>query len=51
MVGQALKNLPHPRYAQVQSGGVWAPAIRFHGGKYWIFFPTPDEGICVVTAD
>jgi beta-xylosidase len=52
LVGHALKNLPHPRYAQVQPGcGVWAPAIRFHGGKYWIFFPTPDEGIYVVTAD
>jgi len=48
----ALKNLPHPRYAEVQPGcGVWAPALRFHAGKFWIFFPTPDEGIYVVTAD
>ena len=52
IVGHALKNLPHPRYEMVQPGcGVWAPAIRFHVGKFWIFFPTPDEGIYVVTAD
>jgi beta-xylosidase len=52
LIGHALKNLPHPRYAEVQPGcGVWAPAFRFHAGKFWIFFPTPDEGIYVVTAD
>jgi beta-xylosidase len=52
IIGHALKNLPHPRYAEVQPGcGVWAPSIRFHDGKFWIIFPTPDEGIYVTTAD
>jgi beta-xylosidase len=52
LIGHAIKNLPHARYAEVQPGcGVWAPAIRFHAGKFWIFFPTPDEGIYVVTAE
>lgn len=52
LIGHALKNLPDVRYDQVQPGcGVWAPAIRFHAGKFWIFFPTPDEGIYVVTAE
>jgi len=52
IIAHALNNLPHPRYAKVQPGcGVWAPAIRFHAGKFWIFFPMPDEGIYVVTAD
>jgi beta-xylosidase len=52
IIGHALKNLPHPRYAEVQPGcGVWAPAIRFHAGKFWIFFPMPDEGIYLVTAE
>ncbi|HEX3626289.1 MAG TPA: glycoside hydrolase 43 family protein [Verrucomicrobiae bacterium] len=51
IIGHALENLPHPRYARVQPGcGVWAPAMRFHAGKFWIFFPMPDEGIYVVTA-
>ena len=52
IIGHALKNLPHSRYAEVQPGcGVWAPAMRFHAGKFWIFFPMPDEGIYVTTAD
>src|SRR5947207_2261260 len=51
IINHAVKNLPHPRYAEVQPGcGVWAPAMRFHAGKFWIFFPTPDEGIYVTTA-
>jgi len=52
IINHAVKNLPHPRYAGVQPGcGVWAPAIRFHAGKFWIFFPMPDEGIYVTTAN
>ena len=51
LINHAVKNLPHPRYAEVQPGcGVWAPAIRHHAGKFWIFFPMPDEGIYVTTA-
>ena len=51
LVSHALKQLPHPRYAEVQHGqGVWAPSIRHHEGLFWIFFPTPDEGIFVTTA-
>ena len=30
--------------------GVWAGAIRYHDGKFWVFFPTPDEGIFMATA-
>ncbi len=51
IVGHALRNLPHRRYRKVQPGcGVWAPSIRFHDGKVWIFFAMPDEGIYVTTA-
>ena len=51
LVNHALKNVPGERYSRVQPGcGVWAPSIRFHAGKFWIFFPTPDEGIYVTTA-
>lgn len=32
-------------------GGVWAPAIRHQAGKYWIYYPDPDHGIYVMTAD
>lgn len=45
----ALEPLDH--FTTVRPGeGVWAPAIRHHGGKFWIFYPDPDFGIYVVTA-
>ncbi|MFO1514265.1 MAG: glycoside hydrolase 43 family protein [Verrucomicrobiota bacterium] len=51
IIAHALPNVPGTRYEQVQAGcGVWAPALRFHDGKFWIFFATPDEGIYVITA-
>jgi beta-xylosidase len=51
IINHAVKNLPHPRFAEVQDGcGIWAPVIRFYDGKFWIFFPMPDEGIYVTTA-
>ena len=51
IVNHAIDRVPDPRYAQVHPGcGVWAPAIRHHDGKFWIFFPLPDEGIYVTTA-
>lgn len=34
------------RYA----GGSWAPAIRYHDNKYWIFFCTPHEGLFMTNA-
>ncbi len=34
------------RYA----GGVWAPAIRYHKGLFYVYWATPDEGIFMATA-
>src|SRR3954471_5583990 len=31
-------------------GGVWAPAIRYHDGEFYIFYPDPDYGIYMVKA-
>ncbi|RXK56171.1 glycosyl hydrolase 43 family protein [Oleiharenicola lentus] len=36
-----------PRHGQ----GVWAPSIRHHAGKFWIYYPDPDFGIYVITAE
>ena len=36
-----------PRHGQ----GVWAPSIRHHAGKFWIYYPDPDFGLYVITAD
>jgi beta-xylosidase len=30
--------------------GIWAGAIRYHEGKFWIYFGTPDEGFFMTTA-
>ena len=43
--------VPADHFSAVRHGeGVWAPAIRFHAGKFWIYYPDPDYGIYVVTA-
>ncbi|MEV6348952.1 glycoside hydrolase 43 family protein [Actinoplanes sp. NPDC051851] len=53
IVGHALSRLvPEEHYAVPRPGcGVWAPALRFHDGRFWIFYPDPDFGIYVITAD
>jgi beta-xylosidase len=53
LVGHALPNLvPAERFATVRPGeGVWAPCLRYHDGKFWIFYPDPDLGIFVTTAE
>ena len=30
--------------------GIWAGSIRFHGGRFWVYFGTPDEGLFMSTA-
>jgi beta-xylosidase len=51
LVNHALPQVPGVRYREMQPGcGVWAPSLRFHAGKFWIFFAMPDEGIYVTTA-
>lgn len=53
LASYALETVPDgydgaPRHAQ----GVWAPAIRWHEGRFYIYFGMPDEGIYMVrTAD
>jgi beta-xylosidase len=53
LVGHALPNLvPNERFAVARHGeGVWAPCLRYHHGKFWIFYPDPDLGIFVTTAE
>ena len=52
LVNHALPRLvPEAVFKTPQHGaGVWAPAIRHHAGKYWIYYPDPDHGIYVTTA-
>lgn len=51
LVNYALKNIPAPGYEKPKHAcGVWAPAIRWHDGWFYIFYGMPDEGICMVRA-
>ena len=33
------------------AGGSWAPSIRWHDGRFCVFFCTPDEGLFMSTAE
>ncbi|MBD5367969.1 MAG: glycosyl hydrolase 43 family protein [Bacteroides sp.] len=48
LVGHAIAEMPE--YAQFQpdpqhGNAVWAPAIRYHNGEYYIYYGDPDLGI------
>ena len=51
LVNHALPRLvPDQVFGVPQHGnGVWAPAIRHHDGRFWIYYPDPDFGIYVTT--
>lgn len=45
----AIQNIDYPMYAKpAHAKGVWAPAIRYYDGFFWIFYGMPDEGIFMV---
>ncbi len=48
-INYAIKTeLPFEKYNRPRYGeGVWAPALRYHNGMYYIYFGMPDEGIFV----
>ena len=52
IVGHALERVEPDSHYRVprRGGGVWAPAIRYRGGKFLIYYPDPDRGIFVVSA-
>ncbi len=52
IIGQVYDRFDYPgwdsnnRYA----GGSWAPSLRYHDGKFWVFFCTPHEGLFMSNA-
>lgn len=51
LANYAIANLPGSRFdAPCHAQGVWAPAIRFRDGMFYIFYGQPDEGIFMVRA-
>ena len=52
LVNHAVPQLPDASYRDVRVGcGIFAPAIRFHDGKFYVVFPLPDEGVYITTAE
>lgn len=53
LVGHAVQNqVPEEVFAVPQHGnGIWAPCLRYHDGKFWIFWGDPDFGIYQVHAE
>ncbi len=51
-VGHALRRLePAEDFAEPRHDrGVWAPALRHHNGRFWIFWGDPDHGIYQINA-
>lgn len=51
-VGYCVREIPYERYRKPVHGcGTWAPALRYHEGRFYVFIPMPDEGIFVTTAE
>lgn len=52
IIRHALKRQPpFDHFEKTQHGnGVWAPAIRYHNGEFYIYYPDPDFGIYVTKA-
>ncbi|MDI4647912.1 glycoside hydrolase family 43 protein [Cohnella hashimotonis] len=52
LINHAVPRMPLAGYdAPQHGGGVWAPSLRYHAGKYWIYYGDPDVGILMTTAD
>ena len=51
-VGHAAPSLPYPRYdVPAHKRGTWAPSIRWHDGRFYVYVCLPDEGLLAFTAE
>ncbi len=49
IINHAIDIFPDKDFDIPQHGnGVWAPALRYHKGEFWIFYGDPDRGIVMV---
>lgn len=53
IIGQVYDRMDFPGYSEMRryAEGTWAPALRHHDGKFWIFVCTPEEGLLMSTAE
>ena len=49
IINHAIDIFPDSDFDIPQHGnGIWAPALRYHHGEFWIFYGDPDRGIFMV---
>lgn len=53
IIGQVFDRLDFPGYDSMAkyAEGTWAPALRYHDGKFWIYVCTPGEGLFMSSAE
>ena len=51
IVAHVAARLPSPAFDTPQHGkGIWAPSLRYHQGRFWLYYGDPDRGIFMSTA-
>ncbi len=52
LISQIYDSLPHPEWSKNKryGAGSWAPSLRYHDGKFWMFVCTPHEGLLMSQA-
>ena len=53
IVGQMFDHIDLPGYSDMTkyAEGTWAPALKYHDGKVWMYVCTPEEGLFMSNAD
>ena len=53
IVGQIFDSIDLPGYSDMTkyAEGTWAPALKEHDGKFWMYVCTPEEGLFMSRAD
>ena len=51
-ISQIYSRIDEPGWDSNQhyAGGSWAPSIRYHDGRFYVYFCTPDEGLYMSSA-
>lgn len=52
ITGRIYDRINFPAYDSMKryAGGSWAPSIRYHDNRFWVYFCTPHEGLFMTNA-
>ncbi len=52
IISQIYSRLDFPKYDKMEryGNGSWAPTIRYHDDKFWVYFCSPEEGLFMSNA-